>query len=222
MKKFMLIALSLNILSNNYLPSVLAEEQYSEKENEEHEVMEFDFGGIKYVTESIENENVYVEYTEAGNSATYSVFDRESGLLTDTITIRYPENEVNFLNDVHVAFFTKDKYVYGTDSSVVTLRATLAADYYSSGSFRSFEGIHYLTVGIISSACSMTIANCEKDAWSDNGFPTTQINYAYTANVRTEGTIDLSIQTSLISAGFTQSTYFYRDVSDAGAFVLYH
>lgn len=220
MKKFIknIIAFSAILTSINMIP-IYAEENESES-------YVFKFSEFEFVTPEISKENSYVKHSKSDSSETYLVYDAETGLITDELTVSYPEDEIMTLGinpDARDAIFTRKKNVYGSGKLVVQLRLDICVKLYSSVSFRDFEAVNYATVNINSNATPMQLSGTPATSVTSHtgSFPCTQLDYSYTATVRTSGDITIS-GGYLISAGFTQSYHYYKTISDSGIIKLYN
>lgn len=180
------------------------------------------FRDFQYITNEIANDSIIV-YSSDKKTETYTVSDRQTGKVTNVYTVSVYQNFVKGVNDIHTAFFTADKTISGQGQDAVTIRFTASVEIYRSGSFRSFQGVNYTTVGIVSAVTPMIIISSQSEAHSPtHSFPSTELNYSYTVNVATTGTVSINITPILISAGFSYTTYYYRIINGSGTFRLYN
>ena len=185
----------------------------------------FEFSDFTYINPEITEENSTIQHKKTSTYEKYIVYDPK-GHITDELIINYPADETNLCAvnpDSRDSIFTRYKYVYGNNMLVVKLRFDISVKLYSSGSFRDFEAVNYSAVNIDSAATRMAISGSpHTSVTSHTGrFPCTQLDYSYTATVYTSG--EVSIEASyLIGAGFTQTTYYYKTISDTGIIRLYN
>lgn len=185
----------------------------------------FEFSDFTYINPEITEENSTIQHKKTSTYEKYIVYDPK-GHITDELIINYPADETNLCAvnpDSRDSIFTRYKYVYGNNMLVVKLRFDISGKLYSSGSFRDFEAVNYSAVNIDSAATRMAISGSpHTSVTSHTGrFPCTQLDYSYTATVYTSG--EVSIEASyLIGAGFTQTTYYYKTISDTGIIRLYN
>lgn len=184
------------------------------------------FTDFSYTTNKISSNSI-IEYSKVNDLEVYTIRDSSTNLITDVYTIQ-PVNveEKSVLKDtsnISTSIFTYDHKVYGDGQLVVTLRLTASVQYYSLGSFRSFEGVNYTNVSIADGISDMEITSSDSEAHSNTGkFPTTQLDYSYTVNVK--ATFNKSLNVSLLgAAGFSVSsdTHYYKVISTTGLFRLY-
>lgn len=192
----------------------------------ESKLIELQFQDFVYTTPEINENNSIVIYEKNNNVESYKVYSKETGLLTDEIQVSLDSNNdgISLASDgVRDSIFTRYKNVYGGDKLVVRLRCDISVSLYSSGSFRSFNGINYGKVSIDSRATPMYISGSDSAYVHShtNSFPTTQLDYSYTVTVVTSGKIQVSAGT-MISAGFSQNTYYYKTINETGTIKLYN
>lgn len=180
----------------------------------------FKFRDFTY-TEAIDN-TLTIKYESDISKESYYLIN-QNGITQDVISVEYSQPTSRAVNpNAHTAFFTRDKNILGNGQNVVTVRITVCVLYYSSGSFRSFEAVQYCNLTIPTSITSMSLSNSSSSAWSHTGsFPCTQLDYAFTTTVTTNGSVSAGINAALISAGFSNSTYSYRVVNGNGFISLY-
>lgn len=175
-----------------------------------------DFRDYSFTT-IVDSTNPIITYMADDTCETYTVYDSSGENVIDKFT---SENiSLTRASDERISYFTRDK----SFGSAVTLRYTVCVQYYSSGSFRSFNSLNYTNLAILSNATPMELYNQSDKCWSATGsWPTTTMQFSYTANLRTTGTVTADVGKVLLSVGFSQTTYYYRIVNGSGTFNLYN
>ena len=157
-------------------------------------------------------------YDYSGNTETYTIYDLSSNELIDSFSVTYPMQTAS-ADGTSTSFFTHDQRI----GAAVSLRFTACVDNYSQGSFRCFNALRYTNPGINRCVTSCSLENTDKSAWSSSGkWPTTRLDYAYTTNIVTNGSVSASAGEILANAGFPHNIHYYRHVSNAGSFNLYN
>lgn len=219
MKKILFSILSflllLPFISPCYAESTEAE--YTYPANVEHS---FEFRDFTY-TENVPSDCV-ISFESYVETESYILKDKQ-GTIIEKLTVEYPVSTSRAVNpNAHTAYFTRDHKILGNGKDVLTVRFTACVLYYSSGSFRSFEAVQYGNLAIASSITPMALSNTSASAWSHTGtFPCTQIDYSYTSNVYTTGSVSVGIGGQLINAGFSSSSNYYRLINGNGSISLY-
>jgi len=187
------------------------------------EWMELRFQNFSYHTEV--PEGAYALYQESDEEETYLIYS-EAGELLNEVSVSYPTFSTNAANsDVYTSFFTEKYSKTFGDNYYVKLLFTACVQYYSSGSFRSFESLNYTHVGVDTAYPSMEAYNCTSSAWPHTGrYPCTRLDFAYSTSVRTTGTVSASVGNILGGFGFTGTSgiYKYGTISHNGYFELYN
>ncbi len=192
----------------------------AEENPEEEHGITFRFRDYSYTDYSIPTDAI-VEYSADESSETYYVYDRETEQLIDTLSVTYPMS-TNGLTATQTQFFTDTKSIYGGGVVVAEVIFTACVTVYSYHSFKQFDAIQYTNLAIGEGICDYSFTNTSKSAWSHTGsFPCTRIDFAYSTNLVASGTLSAEIEYKLISAGFTQSTYYYKYINRSGSFNLY-
>ena len=220
------IAIILSIFSACLFPiNINAEAPNSQFSTDDITEMEFHFKDFTYTTSDISSDT-YIVYELDDSKETYYVYENGTNILVDKITVDYGQNDYTIapaMNpNAHDAFFTRDKTISGNNIGLVTIRFTASVKYYSSGSFRSFEGLNYTNLSIASSVCHSRLENSSHSATPSGGkYPTTQLDFTYVTNIVSSTDVNTTLGSAFLSAGFTLSDNYYKYVSSSGSFNLY-
>lgn len=220
------IAIILSIFSACLFPiNINAEAPNSQFSTDDITEMEFHFKDFTYTTTDISSDT-YIVYELDDSKETYYVYENGTNILIDKITVDYGQNDYTIapaMNpNAHDAFFTRDKTISGNNIQLITLRFTASVKYYSSGSFRSFEGLNYTNLAVVSSVSQSRLENSSHSATPSGGkYPTTQLDFTYVTNIVSSLVSTATIDSAFISAGFSRTDYYYKYVSSSGSFNLY-
>lgn len=226
MKKFKILVITSVILACIFPLNISAEcMDTSTYTHDNVEEKEFRFRDFSYKADDIPV-NTYTVYVADESKETYYVYENGTNTLVDTITVEYGTNYTNMSvaanPDAHDALFTRDKTISANGIILITIRFTASVKYYSSGSFRSFEGLNYTNLAVVTCASTSWLENSSSSASPHGGsYPTTQLDFTYVTNVVSEISHDFSIDAAFISAGFSKSYRYYKYVSSSGSFNLY-
>ena len=194
---------------------------------ESEKTMVLEFQGYTYDSNMTQPENTYLLHTFEMDREIYTLYDSLTDHPLETFVIE-TGNSPNALSGTYDMSFYHDKVLYDNNwNIVVTIRYTLVASVYSSGSFRQFNAIRNSGLTFADTPItSMSIENQSCNAWSNTGvFPCLQIDFNYICNVKAARSADASINASLIYAGFSfgssTSNYAYRYLNESGSFTMH-
>lgn len=222
MKKIIMCLLGLSMIASSPVTIAASEEVSDVDTTVATEEITLDFRDFSY-TETIESGDYEFDYYESEDEEGYYIYDSSTGLLVEKVSVSYAADTRAVNSDVHPAFFTRDLNINGNGKNVAVIRFTACVQYYSSGSFRSFEALNYTNVSIPTSICSMFLENTSSSAWSHTGtWPCVQLDYAYTTTVASTVGQSTSFGIDLFSAGFSFNSYFRKLINSSGSIKLYN
>ena len=154
------------------------------------------FNELTFTVEDYNIPNPEVIYSKSGFKEVATVLDSDTGKVVETIEL---------IPDLSRATVTSHTLKRSATFARTTVQLSVNIELYNEGSFRQINSIHGYYLGITNSITNTSIEDKTIDVWSTNGFPTTQIKYAYngtlTAVIETSGSA--SVKAELLGAGFT-------------------
>lgn len=154
------------------------------------------FNELTFTVEDYNIPNPEVIYSKSGFKEVATVLDSDTGKVVETIEL---------IPDLSRATVTSHTLKRSATFARTTVQLSVNIELYNEGSFRQINSIHGYYLGITNSITNTSIEDKTIDVWSTNGFPTTQIKYAYngtlTAVIESSGSA--SVKAELLGAGFT-------------------
>lgn len=154
------------------------------------------FNELTFTVEDYNIPNPEVIYSKSGFKEVATVLDSDTGKVVETIEL---------IPDLSRATVTSHTLKRSATFARTTVQLSVNIELYNEGSFRQINSIHGYYLGITNSITNTSIEDKTIDVWSTNGFPTTQIKYAYngtlTAVIETSGSAQ--VKAELLGAGFT-------------------
>ena len=154
------------------------------------------FNELTFTVEDYNIPNPEVIYSKSGFKEVATVLDSDTGKVVETIEL---------IPDLSRATVTSHTLKRSATFARTTVQLSVNIELYNEGSFRQINSIHGYYLGITNSITNTSIEDKTIDVWSTNGFPTTQIKYAYngtlTAVIESSGSA--SVKAELVGAGFT-------------------
>ena len=139
------------------------------------------FNELTFTVEDYNIPNPEVIYSKSGFKEVATVLDSDTGKVVETIEL---------IPDLSRATVTSHTLKRSATFARTTVQLSVNIELYNEGSFRQINSIHGYYLGITNSITNTSIEDKTIDVWSTNGFPTTQIKYAY------NGTLTAVIETS--------------------------
>ena len=154
------------------------------------------FNELTFTVEDYNIPNPEVIYSKSGFKEVATVLDSDTGKVVETIEL---------IPDLSRATVTSHTLKRSATFARTTVQLSVNIELYNEGSFRQINSIHGYYLGITNSITNTSIEDKTIDVWSTNGYPTTQIKYAYngtlTAVIESSGSA--SVKAELLGAGFT-------------------
>ena len=154
------------------------------------------FNELTFTVEDYNIPNPEVIYSKSGFKEVATVLDSDTGKVVETIEL---------IPDLSRATVTSHTLKRSATFARTTVQLSVNIELYNEGSFRQINSVHGYYLGITNSITNTSIEDKTIDVWSTNGFPTTNIKYAYngtlTAVIETSGSAQ--VKAELLGAGFT-------------------
>lgn len=172
---------------------------FAEEKNKDSLVL--DIYGLNIELEEYNKNLVTVEYKNNIGSATAIIRDVLTGEVIEEFTVKRPMTRA--VNGPYI--FVRDS----TFNQYTKIRINITVDLYSSGSFSQINSIQGHNLTLMNPVSALELENHSTSAYSNKGFPTNEIHYAYNGTVRfilskgSGGSIDFGIQNKLLSGGFS-------------------
>lgn len=166
--------------------------------------------------------DVYVKYDKSGLEEKALIIYKRTGQIAEKISLQALGNR------------SADVYPYTLTRSVsygdTTVEVNMNVEIYSKGSFRQINAYEGGYLGIGTSVTDSYLEGSNLNVWSPNGFPTTELYYAF--NTTIVAVVDISdsgsIQASLAGSGFSVShtvggkKYYRLSANSTGIVSLYN
>lgn len=188
---------------------------------QEDQALSVKFNAFEFVTKDYSPEQVHIKYEKKGMKEKAYIIDNHTGSVLETMTLM--DSGYRVANVYPYTF--KRSVSYGE----TTVEFSMNVELYNQGSFREIHSYQGGYVGISSSMTNMSLEGVNHNAWSPNGFPTTELYYAFNGTLVAEVEVseEASFSLELEGLGFSKSktvsgkTYYRKNFNSNGIVKLY-
>lgn len=234
-KKYLCVLMSILMVMS--IPTFAFADSDEVMDGEVENPVVLDFRDYSYTMDDTSMDEVYVVKTADDNEKIeYEIHYIDDETLVEKVRVDFESNNnegvtTRSVNDTRSTFFSK-YYTVKTSSgkAVAKLVFKTRVDLYESGSFKAFYGADTPNLLMAEGITTFELRNVSKSIKSKTGkFPTSDLTYAFSANVRTATThsTSSSIGIDLAGAKFSKSSstaknvYYNKVVSNTGTISLY-
>lgn len=166
---------------------------------QETQALSVKFKTFEFVTKDYNPKQVHIKYEKMNNEEKAHVIDNDTGSVLETMTLMDSDNRV-----ANISPYTFKRSVsYGGTRVEFSMNVEL----YNQGSFREIHSYQDGFAEVFSDVKKMRLEGFNHNVWSPNGFPTTELYYAFNGTLLAElDKIENAwLEEQLQSAGFSKS-----------------
>ncbi|MGT2799525.1 hypothetical protein [Streptococcus marmotae] len=173
--------------------------QHNAVQADTQENLTINFKDFKFTTTDYKDFDVSVNYYQVGLTEVADIIENQTGQTLESIKV-IP----NLFRSGHTYSHTLSR---SASFGRTTLQLDVHVEIYTNGSFRQINSVqgHYL--GITNFITNTSIEGKDVSVWSSNGFPTTELKYAYSGTLvaTINSGFNAGIKGELFQAGFHMS-----------------